>query len=409
MFPIKILSRILAPAILCASLLLVATMAGAAVKIFVKEYTYQASEIDSKVTSRAIALEQVKRLLLEEFGTFLISETDVKNFQLTKDKVTVLTAGIVKTEILVEKWDGNTYYVKAKITADPRETAKIIEELKENSQKNRELEETSRKADEALKKIKQLQDELAAGKFPDSRQPEYFKAVEELKWKEWIDKGVAFMAVENYEAALNAFNKAVDINPNNPWAYIDKGWALNTLGDHYQALKELNKASVIDPQNPWIYINRGVSYNFLGNYKQALADEDEAIRLDAAIAWAYIDRGWAYIGLGDYRRALADLDKAAQMDPDNPHIYSMRAWADNGLGNKAQVLEDFDKSLSLAPNNSWMHWNIATYYALTNEKAKALAELGKAIRLNSTLKQRAKADKSFEYLWNDADFRKLVD
>lgn len=50
---------------------------------FVKEYTYQASEIDSKVTSRAIALEQIKRLLLEELGVYLIAETEVKNFQLT--------------------------------------------------------------------------------------------------------------------------------------------------------------------------------------------------------------------------------------------------------------------------------------------------------------------------------------
>ncbi|TAN60228.1 hypothetical protein EPN18_09020 [bacterium] len=50
-----------------------ATAVFAAEKIFIKEYTYQASEIDSKVTSRAIALEQAKRLVLEELGTYLIS------------------------------------------------------------------------------------------------------------------------------------------------------------------------------------------------------------------------------------------------------------------------------------------------------------------------------------------------
>ena len=47
---------------------------------FQKEYTYQASEYDSKVSCRALALEQVKRLLLEELGTYLESETEVKNF-----------------------------------------------------------------------------------------------------------------------------------------------------------------------------------------------------------------------------------------------------------------------------------------------------------------------------------------
>lgn len=34
--------------------------------IFEREYTYEASEADSKLSCRVIALEQVKRLLLEE-------------------------------------------------------------------------------------------------------------------------------------------------------------------------------------------------------------------------------------------------------------------------------------------------------------------------------------------------------
>jgi|GEM_PF-4597238 hypothetical protein len=41
----------------------------AELKTFIKEYTYQASEADSKQTCRTLALEQVKRLLLEKTGT----------------------------------------------------------------------------------------------------------------------------------------------------------------------------------------------------------------------------------------------------------------------------------------------------------------------------------------------------
>ena len=65
-------------------------------KVFLEEYTYQASEADSKLSSRVIALEQVKRLLLEKLGTYLKSETEVKNFQLTKDQIVILTPGIVR-------------------------------------------------------------------------------------------------------------------------------------------------------------------------------------------------------------------------------------------------------------------------------------------------------------------------
>lgn len=142
-------------------------------KTFIKEYTYQASDFDSKMSSRTIALEQVKRLLLEEVGTYLISETDVKDFQLTKDKITTLAAGVVQAEILTEKWDGKTYYLRAKMSVAPREVTKFLEGLRENNLKNRELEEMKRKVDEALNKIKQLQDERVGGQHLGSKQNEY--------------------------------------------------------------------------------------------------------------------------------------------------------------------------------------------------------------------------------------------
>ena len=41
-------------------------------KTWVREYTYNASEADSKLTSRAISLEQVKRLLLQEIRDIVL-------------------------------------------------------------------------------------------------------------------------------------------------------------------------------------------------------------------------------------------------------------------------------------------------------------------------------------------------
>jgi len=409
MTAINIIRKIKASIVLMAITISVISIANAEEKMFEEEYTYQASEMDSKVTSRTIALEQVKRLLLEEVGTYLVSETDVKNFQLTKDKVTVLTAGIVKTKILDEKWDGKTYYVKARVSMDPQETARLVEGLRENSQQSRELEETSQKADEALRRIKKLQADIEKGQPAGSSQTEYLKAVDQLKWKEWMDRGSSFLSDEKYTDALESFNKAVEINPNNPWPYIKKGRALNGLGDYHQALRELNTAASMDPQNPWIYVNRGVSYNFLKNHQQALLEEDKAISLDATIIWAYIDRGWANIGLRNFKQAVVDLNKAVQMDPNNPQAHIARAWARDGLGNKEQAMEDFDKCLRLAPNKSWTHMNIAAFYAINGEKKKALSELGKAISINGALRQRAKTDKRFQSLWNDAEFMQLVD
>ncbi len=148
-------------------------------KTFVKEYTYMASDIDSKMSSRAIALDQVKRALLEQLGTYLISETDVKNFQMTKDQITAFTAGIVKTEILDEKWNGAIYYLKAKISADPDEVAKTVDLLRQDKQTSKELEDVRKRADDLEKEIARLKQELIA-KSDSDKQKQYNNAIDEL-------------------------------------------------------------------------------------------------------------------------------------------------------------------------------------------------------------------------------------
>ncbi len=55
--------------LLFAILMIIASPSFAEVKVFEREYTYQASEVDSKLSSRTISLAEVKRLLLEELGT----------------------------------------------------------------------------------------------------------------------------------------------------------------------------------------------------------------------------------------------------------------------------------------------------------------------------------------------------
>lgn len=88
------------------TVLLAVNLAFAEPKSFIKEYTYQAGESDSKLSCRAIALEQVKRLLLEELGTYLESQTEVRNFQLTKDQIVTYTSGVVMSVIINEEWNG---------------------------------------------------------------------------------------------------------------------------------------------------------------------------------------------------------------------------------------------------------------------------------------------------------------
>ncbi len=155
-------------------------LALAETKTFIKEYIYQASEFDSKASCRTIALEQVKRLLLEELGTYLENNTEVKNFELTKDKITALTAGIVQTQVLDEKWDGKSYWLKAEVKADPENVAKSIDSLRKDQKRTDEFEERIRKQEEALKEIEKLRGEVASLKNDIEAKEKYNKSVDTL-------------------------------------------------------------------------------------------------------------------------------------------------------------------------------------------------------------------------------------
>ncbi|MBI5966717.1 MAG: tetratricopeptide repeat protein [Deltaproteobacteria bacterium] len=246
---------------------------------FQKEYTYQASEADSKLSCRTIFLEQVKRLLLEELGAYLESETEVKNLQLTKDQITVLTAGIVRAEIIDERWDGKKYYLKAKITADPRDVAKSIEKLRQDRQKMKELEETRKKAAEALKEVEKLKKELEKAKAGKAEQEQYKNAVNRLSARDWFEKGIALYFVGTPQEIMEAFTRAIELNPKDAMAYY----------------------------------NRCVSYGKLGDYRQAIRDYNRAIELNPKYASAFYNRGKAYADLGDSRQAIRDLKTAARM------------------------------------------------------------------------------------------------
>jgi tetratricopeptide (TPR) repeat protein len=351
-------------------------------KVFVEEYTYQASEADSKLSSRVIALEHVKRLLLEKLGTYLESETEVKHFLLTKDQIVTLTAGIVTAEIIDEKWDGKTYYLRAKITADPKGVTHSIDKLRQDRQKTKELEETRKRAIEASREIEKLKTEIGIIKNDKERQEEYRKAVDKLDANAWFEKGVQFLILENLEETINAFNKVIELDPRIAGAYVFRGIAYGSLGNMQRAIKDYDNAINIDPKLAPAYSMRGISYGRLGIYRQAVKDCDIAIELDPKLAISYYNRGAINVALDKYQRALMDFNMAIEIDPKFAAAYSGRGAAYRFLGDYQQALRNSDIAIGLDPKDQLSYYNKGLIYEklgnfqLAIENYKIAARLG---------------------------------
>lgn len=120
--------------LLSSVLLIFASPIFADVKEFVREYTYSASENDSKVSARKAALVQLQSLVIQEVGvqvqsSFSNQETlDGEDFsRKVQANHETFAQALTKTKILKEQWNGETFYIKARITVD---TDNLVEQIK---------------------------------------------------------------------------------------------------------------------------------------------------------------------------------------------------------------------------------------------------------------------------------------
>ena len=237
-------------------LLLSFNLASAEIKTFVKEYTYQASELDSKNSCKAIATEQLKRALLEELGTYLESKTVVKDNQLDKDEITTLTAGVVQVVVMDEKWDGKVYWLKAQVKADPDEVAASIDKLRNDEQLVHDLEEARAEAAQAMEEAEGLRQQLAEATADKQKQEQYNEAMNQLVAADYFERGSGFTAAGNYGAAASAYNQAIIIEPQYAKAYINRSILYVQLGIYGKAANDLKMAAALNPGKEDTYYNR---------------------------------------------------------------------------------------------------------------------------------------------------------
>ena len=110
---------------------------------YIREYTYQASEADSKITARAIALQEIKRELLSELGTHVSAlvkqqkSSDGNN--LGTEEIETLSAGVTSVQMLDEKWNGSVYVLKAQIKADPESVLKTLNKMLDDEKNQKQI------------------------------------------------------------------------------------------------------------------------------------------------------------------------------------------------------------------------------------------------------------------------------
>mgnify|MGYP001318094632 CR=1 FL=1 len=189
------------------------------------------------------------------------------------------------------------------------------------------------------------------------------------------------------------FNKAYQIEPENPLYNYYCGMALSAYGLHKEAIGFFNNAiKFSDNSNKnelylkGSYLQRGNSHYQLGDPQSAFNDFSESIKLDPKFENAYFSRA---ILLGEYQddvSAIADWNKLIALNPKNEIYFMERAISKSHLGQYADAAKDFAKAIKINPNNGNIFSNkgVSLYKYQGREAScndfKKAASLGDAYR-----------------------------
>lgn len=169
------------------------------------------------------------------------------------------------------------------------------------------------------------------------------------------NRGAILALLEQEDAALADFDRALALNPELSQSYINRGKIRLERDDRQGAFKDFNAAIRTAPQDSRGYVNRSGLYMQSKQYDAALKDLNRALKLNPKDTLAYRNRAILYHRDGDNERAYADSKKAIAYGIDkyiarglaDAGVYSLRAKIDIARGRYRQALANFDRALQL--------------------------------------------------------------
>jgi serine/threonine protein kinase/tetratricopeptide (TPR) repeat protein len=233
-------------------------------------------------------------------------------------------------------------------------------------------------------------------------------------WAGYSWLGVFYWQEGRYDDAVKVFKEVTLLAPDNYRGYSDLGAMYVMKGQNSEAIAVLEK-SVARRPNP-------AAYNNLGNACFSMRKFDEAARnfnaglefeknnwlswgnLGDAYYWAPGKRSQA----GDaYREAIRLADDKLRVDPRDARTWAFRATYQAMTDNKAEAMASLQKALSLEPARSAVQFRAALVYNHFGDKDHTLRSLRRATE--SGLSAALVWDTpDFDHLHTDPQFRAIL-
>ncbi len=177
------------------------------------------------------------------------------------------------------------------------------------------------------------------------------------------------------------FTHTLNVTENNALAHKMLGTILARAGEHEAALDQYDRALQLDPVDGWLHNNLANSLLALGRSDRALVHYRKAVESDPRDARIRFNRARALFERADYEAAAAELERALELDPDLFEARYTLALSLHLAGHDAEARAQYDAVLRLRPDTVDAHLNLASLLAKHGEPRTAAHHLERALVL----------------------------
>ena len=160
----------------------------------------------------------------------------------------------------------------------------------------------------------------------------------------YLEAGNAAKAVEHFE-------KAVALNPNDYLTHNNLGGCLSRLGRNGEAVEHLKKSLELNPSQFLTHLNYAVCLANLGRKEEALPHFKEAIRLNPDSARSHASLANFCAESGDKLKAAEEFQTALRLDDESAQVHQSFGEFLASNGRKKESIREFEKAIELEPEN----------------------------------------------------------
>jgi serine/threonine-protein kinase len=178
---------------------------------------------------------------------------------------------------------------------------------------------------------------------------------------------------------------ALRYDPNSARSHLWYGQDLSTVGRHEEAIAVVQRAVELEPVDPFIRANLGFQYLLAQQYEQALVETEHAIELDPDQFIAYWGRSLSLDRLGDVDDAVEVMRRTYELSGESVAMLPWLARAYAGAGKREEAEQILDRLKSQLADGYVSAADIALVFLALGARDSAFAWLERAYEERSLL------------------------